>query len=158
MSRRDEIRMSDGEIAAFLEEQRTIVLGTNGPDGHPHLVAMWFVLRDGVVHTWTYRSSQKTRNLQRDPRATLLAEDGTTYDQLRGVMITSDVEVIDEPADIYQVGWDIAVRYAGGPPGKAEQRERLASFTRTQARKRVAHRYPALDVASWDHRKLDGTY
>lgn len=150
--------MSDDEVADFLEQQRTIVLGSNAPGGHPHLVAMWYVVLDGVVHTWTYRTSQKARNLARDPRASLLAEDGTTYDQLRGVMLTADAEPIEDPDDVYAVGWALAVRYAGGEPADPEARGGLEAFTRGQAEKRVAHRFPPLSVASWDHRKLGGGY
>ena len=158
MSRRDQIRMTDDEVVAFLEAQRTIVLGSNGHDGHPHLVAMWFVVLDGVVHTWTYRTSQKARNLSRDPRATLLAEDGTTYDQLRGVMLTADAELLDTPAEVQRVGMEIALRYTGGEKDDPEVREGLETFTRSQAEKRVAHRFPAPSVTSWDHRKLGGGY
>lgn len=150
--------MTDEEVAVFLADQRTIVLGSNGPGGHPHLVAMWFALRDGVVHTWTYRSSQKAKNLARDPRASLLVEDGATYDQLRGVLLTADAEPIEDEEDVFSVGWDIAVRYAGGEPPDAEGRRALEDFTRRQAGKRVAHRFPALSMSSWDHRKLDGRY
>lgn len=158
MSRRDQIRMTREEVAAFLDEQRTVVLGSNGPDGHPHLVAMWFVVIDGVVHTWTYRASQKARNLSRDPRASLLVEDGSTYDQLRGVMLTADAEPIADPGAVHAVGWRIAVRYAGGEPTDPEAVEELERFTRSQAEKRVAHRFPPLSVVSWDHRKLGGGY
>lgn len=158
MSRRDQIRMTDDEVAAFLDAQRTIVLGSNGPDGHPHLVAMWFVVRDGVVQTWTYRTSQKAKNLARDPRASLLAEDGETYDQLRGVLIAADAEPIEDPDEVHAVGWDIAVRYGGGEPTDPEARQGLEAFTRDQAQKRVAHRFPPLSVSSWDHRKLGGAY
>lgn len=150
--------MTDAEIAAFLDDQRTVVLGTNGPGGHPHLVAMWFVVRGGVIHTWTYRSSQKARNLARDPRATVLAEDGVSYEALRGVMITAEAEPIEDPDQIRAVGWDIAVRYAGGVPEDPEARSGLEAFTRAQAQKRVAHRFPASSIASWDHRKLGGGY
>lgn len=158
MSRRDQIEMTPAEASSFLRQQRTIVLGSNGSDGHPHLVAMWFIVRDDVIHTWTYRTSQKAKNLARDPRATLLAEDGTSYEELRGVMITADAEPIDDPDAVFQVGWELAVRYAGGEPEDPEARAGLEEFTRGQAQKRIAHRFPALTTASWDHRKLGGGY
>lgn len=158
MSRRDRIRMTDEEVNVFLEDQRTVALGSNGPDGHPHLVAMWFVVLDGVVHTWTYRTSQKARNLSRDPRASLLLEDGATYDQLRGVMITAVAEPIEDPDEVYDVGWQLAVRYAGGEPEEPDARDGLEGFVRTQAGKRIVHRFPPVSLTSWDHRKLGGGY
>lgn len=68
--------MTKAEIAAFLEGHLTAIVATNGHDGFPHAVPMWYVVIDEDVHTWTYRSSQKAVNLRRDPRATLLVEAG----------------------------------------------------------------------------------
>ncbi len=81
--------MSEDEVRAFLEEQRTLVCATNGRDGYPHLMPLWYVLRDGQLWAWTFAKSQKARNLERDPRATVQVETGDRYDQLRGVMIAS---------------------------------------------------------------------
>ena len=71
MSRRDQIKMDFEEVAAFLEEQRVVVCATNGPSGWPHLMPLWYTVRDRQVWAWTYAKSQKVRNLERDPRATL---------------------------------------------------------------------------------------
>src|SRR5579859_7162440 len=87
MNRRDQIRMNDEEIRAFLEEQRTLQVATIDHDGFPHLVAMWYVLIDNEIAFWTYAKSQKALNLRRDPRLTCLVETGTSYEQLRGVQI-----------------------------------------------------------------------
>ena len=78
MSRRDQIAMSDDEVLAFLEEERTVVCATNGPRGWPHLMPLWYVRRRrrrtrvGV----DVRQVPEGRNLERDPRATLQVEAG----------------------------------------------------------------------------------
>src|SRR5919106_2981524 len=93
MSRRNEIRMSDDEMLAFLEEQMVMTIGTIGPNGRPHLMALWYV-PDGIGMTgWTYAKSQKAKNLERDPRATIQVESGVQYHELRGVMMECDVAV-----------------------------------------------------------------
>jgi PPOX class probable F420-dependent enzyme len=159
VSRRDQIALDDDECAAYLASQRTVVLASIGSDGAPHVVPMWFCLRDGVVNTWTYATSQKARNLARDPRATLLVEDGERYDVLRGVMVRAEAELIDDPEAVFGVGWDIAVRYAGGEePTDPDARAGMEGFVRAQAAKRVAHRFVPVEVTSWDHRKLGGGY
>ena len=43
MSRRDQIRMSDEEVLAFLDEERTVICATNGRRGWPHLMPLWYV-------------------------------------------------------------------------------------------------------------------
>ena len=78
MSRRDQIRMTDAELAAFLDAQRTVIAATNGRDGWPHLMPLWFTVRDGELWSWTYAKSQKVRNLERDPRVTLQVEAGSS--------------------------------------------------------------------------------
>jgi len=76
VSRRDAIRMSPEEVAAFLEEERTVTIATVGRDGWPHLMPLWYVPRGGTLYAWTYAASQKVRNLERDPRCTLQVEAG----------------------------------------------------------------------------------
>src|SRR5947209_15049869 len=97
MSRREQIRMSEDEIQAFLDEQRTMAVATIGRDGFAHVVAMWYVLVDGKLAFWTYAKSQKALNLRRDHKATCLVEAGEGYNELRGVQIKGRATLIDDP-------------------------------------------------------------
>src|ERR1700761_9308021 len=111
MSSRDRIRMSEEERLALLDEERGVAVTPLGPRGWPHSMPMWFVVRDGEVWIWTYGASQKVRNLERDPRATLLVEAGDTYDQLRGVMIEAEVELIRDYDEVLALGHELSARY-----------------------------------------------
>ena len=153
MSRRDQIRLTAEEQAAFLAEQRTVICATQGARGWPHLMPLWYVLRDGELWAWTYGRSQKVRNLERDPRATLQIETGETYDQLRGVMIEARTELHREPEIVSGVGAELLARYGGGAITPEIQ-----AAVAAQAPKRVALRFVPERTASWDHRKLGGTY
>ena len=148
MGRRRQIRMTEAELAAFLEGQRTLICATVGPGGRPHLAALWFLPTDGRLDCWTYAASQKARNLERDPRATLLTEAGTGYQELRGVSMACDAELVRDPGQVLDLGVALAVRY-GAAPGP-ELRAGLAP----QAAKRVGIRFHPTRVSSWDHRKL----
>ncbi len=147
--------MSEAELAAFLDAQGTIVVGTNGPDGRPHLTALWYVPSGTVVSAWTYAKSQKVRNLERDPRATLLAEDGATYEELRGVMLHCAVEVIRDTEAVTELGFAVMARYA---PGHAHPTPEVHELVAAQAPKRVGLVFTPASVATWDHAKLAGTY
>jgi PPOX class probable F420-dependent enzyme len=153
MSRRDQIQMSDAELRAFLVQQRTVVCATNGARGWPHLMPLWYVVRDGEIWAWTYAKSQKVRNLERDPRATLQIETGDTYDQLRGVMLEATAELVRDTAAVAALGAEILGRY-GDSSVSVEVNEAI----RAQARKRVGLRFVVQRIASWDHRKLGGIY
>jgi general stress protein 26 len=141
--------MTEPELGAFLLEQRTLVCATNGVGGWPHLMPLWYVVREGELWAWTYAKSQKVRNLERDPRATLQVEAGDSYDQLRGVMLESETEMHRRVPVVAKVGADLAERYGGGPPGP-EAMEAINA----QAAKRVALHFVVRRTASWDHRKL----
>ena len=151
-SRREQIQMTDDEVRAFLEEQMVMQCATVGPRGLPHMVPLWFVAEGVELVGWTYAKSQKARNLERDPRATIGIEDGVQYEELRGVMFECDVELERDPSQVEGYGLRLFERYAGdlGP----EIREMVAG----QARKRVGLRFVPSRVVSWDHRKLGGAY
>jgi PPOX class probable F420-dependent enzyme len=153
MSRRDQIQMTDEEVDAFLDQQRTVICATNGRDGWPHLMPLWYVVRDGRLWSWTYAKSQKTRNLERDARATAQVETGTDYDQLRGVMFECEVAIHRETDDVAALGMEIFARYTG-----AELGDEVREMVRKQAPKRVALEFVERARVTWDHRKLAGVY
>lgn len=142
--------MSAEEVAAFLGEQMVMQCATNGPRGLPHLVALWFV--SDPLRSWTYAKSQKARNLERDPRATLGFESGVQYDELRGVMLECDVQVERDPDAVERVGLELFARYAG------ELTDEIRAMVAKQAQKRVGLTFVPTRTVTWDHRKLHGTY
>jgi general stress protein 26 len=153
VSRRDQIKMSTEEVDAFLADQRVVICATNGPRGWPHLMPLWYVLRDGQVWSWTYAKSQKARNIERDPRATLQIEDGEQYHELRGVMIEAHTVIHRETELVAGIGREIFERYGAGARG-----DEFMDVVRAQAAKRVALQFVPRRLATWDHRKLGGIY
>lgn len=149
-SQRAEITMSDAEVDAFIAGTRTATLGTIGPTGTPHLVAMWFAYLDGRVYFETKAKSQKAVNLRRDPRLTCLFEAGETYDQLRGVSLEGRAHVIDDPKaeEFWAVGVNVFERYTG------PYTEEMRPFVEQMLHNRVIMRIEPTRVRSWDHRKL----
>jgi PPOX class probable F420-dependent enzyme len=154
VNRRAAIRMTDEEALAFLEQERTVICATNGPDGWPHLMPLWYVVRDRRLWAWTYAKSQKARNLERDPRATLQVETGETYEQLRGLMLRVEATIHRDAEVLEGFVAELSARYA--PPG-ADPEAMREGFAR-QIPKRVALEFAERDRVSWDHRKLGGTY
>ncbi|MFB9725416.1 pyridoxamine 5'-phosphate oxidase family protein [Haloechinothrix salitolerans] len=162
MSRRDQIKMSATEVAEFLSSQRVINVATMGPKGRPHLAPLWYLPRvDDVeaprLETWTYGSSQKVANLRRLPEATVLVEDGEQYEQLRGVSMECDVELIDDADETLRIGIDLMHRYTFEDES-VEVPPSLVDVLRKQAAKRVGIVFTPTKVVSWDHSKLGGVY
>jgi PPOX class probable F420-dependent enzyme len=144
--------MSDAELSAFLAEERTVICATNGRDGFPHLMPLWYVMRGTDLWAWTFAKSQKTRNLERDPRATLQVEAGTEYAQLRGAMLKCDVTVHRDRDLVAAFGLELFARY--GAHGRGELPDDVREMVLAQAPKRVALQFHPRSSATWDHRKL----
>lgn len=154
-SRREIIRMTEPEIRAYLGEQRRIIVVTNGPDGMPHPIPMNYGLDEtGRVLITTFRKSQKVRNLERDPRATLLVESGETYAQLKSVIAYARAELITEPEQIAQ-GMQL-IRAAD--PLAESLSGKMNDQVRASMAKRVLVRFTAFRYVSWDHAKLGSFY
>ncbi len=155
-SRRELIALTPEEIADFLAEHKTIILVSNGRDGYPHPMPMWFYVDDaGAVHCTTFRKSQKVLNLQRDPKATLLVESGESYAELKSVLIYASAEIIDDRDAVV----DTLVRInSRGRSLSAAEREKLSDAVSATAEKRVLLKFAPERYVSWDHAKLAGRY
>jgi hypothetical protein len=167
VSRREQIEMNEQEIASFLAEERTVTCATLGPRGWPHVMPLWYVLREAPdgepaprLWSWTYASSQKVRNLERSARATLQVEHGELYHELRGVMLECEVRIHRELTAVSELGREIFARYAvpRGEPPASELPAEASAVVERQAAKRVGLEFVELRRASWDHRKLGGAY
>ena len=148
VNQRGQIAMSEEEVATFLEQSRVVTMATNGPNGLPHLIAMWYGLVDGEIWFETKAKSQKVTNLRRDNRITCMVESGHTYDTLRGVSIEGRAEIIEDYDTLFEVGKSVWERYTG------PYTEELRPMVEAMLSKRVAVRVRADRVRSWDHRKL----
>ena len=147
-NQRGSIVMSDEEIAEFLEQSRVATMATIGPDGTPHLVAMWYAVIDGQIWFETKAKSQKAVNLKRDSRVTVLIESGHTYDTLKGVSFEGTATVVDDPEALWKVGVSVWERYTG------PYTEEMRPFVEIMLNKRVAVRVDVERTRSWDHKKL----
>ena len=182
MSRRAQITMTDAEVAAFLDGERTVTCATVGPRGWPHLMPLWYVLRESSadgsaspttpaaptppvpptprIWAWTYGASQKVVNLERDPRTTLQVEAAEEYAELRGVMLECEVVIHRELELVAALGGDILLRNSvpRGEQPPLELPPEVRDVVAAQAVKRVGLEFIERRRASWDHRKLGGLY
>jgi PPOX class probable F420-dependent enzyme len=145
---RDRVAMTAADQAALLAGSHKLQLATINRDGTPHLVTMFYVMLDGQIAFWTYRSAQKARNLARDPRVTCLVEAGEEYFELRGVQVVGIARRVEDPAGVLDIGRRLAAVTTGMPAGALEE------YTTKTARKRVGFVVEPQRIITWDHRKL----
>jgi len=153
-NKRASIMMTDDEIAAYLEEQKILNIASIGPTGHPHLVAMWFVVLEGKITFWTFAKSQKVRNLKRDPKITGLIESGDSYEQLKGLEVVGTARFIEDYDVILEIGKAVGVKY-NGPVAVSDA---ALPFLEAQAKKRIGIAIDVDRFVSWDHSKIGGGY
>ncbi|MBJ22562.1 MAG: hypothetical protein GY910_06875 [bacterium] len=152
MPPKDDIRMTEAEIRSFLSEGHTMTLVTNGPNGYPHAVAMFFALDDDLtVKFATYATSQKVKNIERDSKVTLLVETGTAYSELRGVMIEGEGEIKTDLEETVAT-MITANAVTGSPLPDIDQIPRDVKIR--MAGKRVLLKIKPKRFVSWDHGKL----
>jgi PPOX class probable F420-dependent enzyme len=152
MSRRDQVRMTEAEIEEFLHGRHTMNVATFNHDGTIHLVAMWYGFHEGLLAFETFSKSQKVVNLRRDPRITVLIDDGDVYEELRGVELVGTADLLDDAETVVAVARSVVERYFPVPE------DQLDAVAEMMARKRTIVRIRPDRVVSWDHRKLGGTY
>tara|TARA_B100000427_G_C14993736_1_gene370874 strand:+ start:52 stop:513 length:462 start_codon:yes stop_codon:yes gene_type:complete len=146
---REKIRMGTEEIEEFIEEQKSLQVGTINSDGSIHLSTLWFAVFDGLIVFETYTSSQKVVNLERDPRITVLLEDGLEYNNLRGLMIKGTANLVSEPTEVKQIAREVIKRNQPEIPD-----EMLDDAAASLAVKRTVVTVVPEKVVSWDHRKI----
>ena len=144
--------MSDDEIDEFLHGRRTMNVATFNHDSTIHLIAMWYGFYEGKPAFETFAKSQKVLNLQRDPRITILVEDGDQYEELRGVEIVGKARVLEDPAEVMEIARDVVRRYIDA------SEEDVDAVAAAMANKRFGVVVEPERVVSWDHTKLGGIY
>ena len=154
MKQRDRVAMTAQEAADYLAAGRKVQLATNGQNGFPHLVTMYYVMTGGQITFWTYRRSQKALNLERDPRISCLVEDGEEYFDLRGVLVQGVVRRIEDPDEIAVIGRQISAVVGTAMAGAGA--DALTQYVEHAGRKRWGYRVEPGRVISWDHSKLIG--
>lgn len=152
-SRREMIAMSEQEMWEFIETQKSIQVCTMGKEGEPHLTVMWFAVVDGAIILETFTKAQKIVNLKRNPKMAVLLEDGAEYNELRGVSINCNAELVEDYDTVHALHVEVIVRNQEGLT-----REQAAEYTKEMCKKKTVIRVTPQKVMSWDHRKLDVAY
>ena len=155
-SRRELIQLTDDEIRDYLATERTLIIVSNGHNGYPHAMPMWFwVDGDGCLYCSTFGKSQKVMNWRRDLKATLLVESGEEYAKLKGVLIYATTEIIDDPEQVIDAMVDVNV---GDRELSAEEFAKVREEVAPRANKRVLLKFTPERYVTWDHAKLGGRY
>ncbi len=134
------------ELVRELLAMRLIgVLATLEPDGSVHAVPMWLAPGDDAILLGTGSRSRKVRNLERDPRATLVLHDSRLGAEVCGASIRGRVELLQGDTATALVR-EVHRRYVG------DARERLPAVDSFLGSDDVACRFVPEEAFTWDER------
>ena len=148
MNRRNKIAMTTEELSAYLDEARNMSLCTIGKDGYPHVVAMSYMAKDGLIYMSSFKKAQKVVNAKRNPKVAVMVESGDAYSELKGVLIRGECEVIDEPEKVWQIMKEVR-DFQGTTVTPTED-----AALKERAKKRAVLKITPVKTSSWDHTKL----
>src|SRR5512132_3234799 len=76
----------DARTREFLERPRDAFVTTINKDGSPHMTVIWYDLRGDEVLINTTDDRVKYRNLERDPRVSIVIGSGAHYVRIDGTV------------------------------------------------------------------------
>ncbi len=138
-----DIALRPEELEEYLASQRTARVATADADGTPHVVPLWFVWLDGAMFLNSTLGNVTTDNMIERAKATAVMDDGTTYDELRGAVVTARALRADNDARIPEVEETWSQKYLGGNEVPYRRWKNRAWFRLDPER-----------IASWDFRKI----
>lgn len=147
------VQLTGEELEQYLTRAHTLIVCTNGKDGLPHAVPVWFAFLDGAVYFRSMSHQQKAVNLLRDPRICLLVEDGEAWVDLRSVMIRSEAQQVHDADEIEKFNAAFGAKYGGS----RRPTEKTGDATRRHYdRPRSFFKVPLAGarIASWYNRKV----
>jgi PPOX class probable F420-dependent enzyme len=149
---RQYVAMSEEEVFAFLRQLRVIFVATVKPNGHPHVVPVWFTVIGKKLYFRTQDYKVKVKNIARNPWVACSAEAGDKYVSLRGVMIEGIARIVEDEEESRRVQQEIIAR-------TRDLRWRAEDMPRDWVEARMREHYVVVEItphkiSSWDNSKL----
>ncbi len=137
---------SEEEIHLYLAEHTVGRLGTIDEEGFPHVVPMWYILLNGLIHFSTRIPRKKIGNLRKNPRISFTVDSGERFDDYRGVLIQGRADIVEDAEVLRNYNIAFAHRHCGS--------EDHPYVRLLNERKRVVSVVPA-HVLTWDYRAAE---
>ena len=137
-------KMSKEEVDTFLDSKPGwMMLTSQGSDGYPHCVPIGY-FRDGDrIFMGCRDNTQKVKNIERNPKVSLVIEDGKTMSDLRGILLRGDAFVVREDEERLKIS-RLAAKLRGAPEDE---------WPTTASAGAVFIKVDSPRVTSWDYSK-----
>lgn len=142
-------RMTDQEVKAFLDAKPGwIILSTIGPNGYPHSVPLGYFRLGDNIYLGCRTGTQKVKNIERNPRVSLVLESGSTMQDIKGVMIQGQATVHTDPETVLRLSREAARRRGVADDALPQAPRPGIAYIKVEPRR----------IISWDYsREANGT-
>lgn len=138
---REKLRLDPAEIGDLLERGHTARVATTSPEGHPHLVPMWFIWDGTAVWVNSLIRSRRTRDIAHGSQAAVCVDEGQEYGELRGAVLYGRFETADDDPALDSIRARFGAKYWHG-------------VDVPQLRSHTWMRMVPDRIVSWDFRKI----
>lgn len=136
--------MTLDEVHAFLDSRPGwIALTTIDRNGYPHTVPIGYFRLGDEVYIGCRAGTQKLKNIERNPRVSLMLESGRGMGDLKGVIVQGDAETLTDPDSLLRLAREAARRRGTPEPDLPTEPRRGAAYIRIVPRR----------IISWDNSK-----
>ena len=111
---RSALRMTDEELEAFLQRERTVRIGTVSPNGEPHVAPLWFIWHQGALYLYSLTRSRRARDLANGSRVAACVDAGHDYAELHGVVLYGTLTPVEDPELRAHLRKLLGEKYFGG--------------------------------------------
>jgi nitroimidazol reductase NimA-like FMN-containing flavoprotein (pyridoxamine 5'-phosphate oxidase superfamily) len=103
------LELTHEEAHAFLDSRPGwMILTTFDRNAYPHTVPIGYFRLGEEIYMGCRDATQKTRNVERNPKVSVLIESGATMADLKGLMLQGDADVVRDDAERVRLGREAA--------------------------------------------------
>lgn len=135
-------KLTTEEAHEFLDSRPGwLVLTTVGKDGYPHSIPIGYFRLGDEIYVGGRTGTQRAKNIERNPQVSALVESGDSMQNIKGLMIQGDADIVSTPDEVLRLMREGAKR-RGTPDDQLP----------TEARPGVAYiRISPKRYISWDY-------
>jgi nitroimidazol reductase NimA-like FMN-containing flavoprotein (pyridoxamine 5'-phosphate oxidase superfamily) len=118
-----------------------LILSTIGKDGYPHSVPIGYFRLGDDLYVGGRDGTQRLRNVERNPKVTALVESGGSMQDIRGLMVQGDAQVVRERARVLELMREAARRRGTAEAELPKEARPGVAYIRVRPRRFVSWDY-----------------
>ena len=95
------VKLTKEEAYAFFDSRPGwLILSTVGADGFPHSIPIGYFRLGDQIYVGGRTGTQRAKNVERNPKVSALVESGGSMQDIKGVLIQGEADVVTKPDEV----------------------------------------------------------